>query len=74
MTTERTKLPHEDRTARQPRSGELHPVILDAVETVNDSIRLFKLRIKNEERGIKVRPRNHFPNQQVVVFSSSYQT
>jgi hypothetical protein len=54
MTTERTKLPHEDRTAREPRNGELHPVILDHIETVNDTIRLFRLGIKDKERGVKV--------------------
>jgi hypothetical protein len=55
MTTERSKLPHEDRTAKEPRTGELHPVILDQIDTVNDTIRLFRLEVKHKERGVKVR-------------------
>ena len=54
MTTEKGRLPHEDRTATEPRSRELHPVILEKVETVNDVIRLFKLKVKDEKKGVKV--------------------
>jgi hypothetical protein len=54
MAIKKAQLPHEDRTAAEPRSKELHPVILDKVKTVNDGIRLFKLKVKDKKGGVKV--------------------
>jgi hypothetical protein len=55
MATERGRLPHEDRTATEPRERELHDVILHSIEDVNESIKLYKLRVKDAKKGVKVR-------------------
>ena len=47
-------IPHEDRTAAEPREEGLHDVVLHKIEDVNESIKLYKLRIKNEQQGVKV--------------------
>jgi hypothetical protein len=62
MATKRSNLPHEDRTAKEPRNGALHSVSLSKIERVNDTIRLFQLEIKDKERGIKVRFLMYFPS------------
>ncbi|KIW02583.1 uncharacterized protein PV09_06033 [Verruconis gallopava] len=53
MATERARLPHEERTAAEPRADAIHDVILDQVEDVNDSIKLFKLKIKDSRNGVE---------------------
>jgi hypothetical protein len=57
MSSVKARLPHEDRTAAEPREDDVHAVILDDIRRVNDSIKLYKLRVKDENRGIKVRIR-----------------
>ncbi|KAF2087715.1 hypothetical protein K490DRAFT_73636 [Saccharata proteae CBS 121410] len=47
---------HEERTASEPRDPSLHPVILSEIQSVNETIRLIKLRIKDQKRGIKFLP------------------
>jgi hypothetical protein len=47
-------IPHEDRTAAEPRDEALYPVILHEIRDVNNDIKLFRLRIKDRERGVKV--------------------
>ncbi|KAK5153805.1 hypothetical protein LTR04_006129, partial [Oleoguttula sp. CCFEE 6159] len=39
-------LSHEERTAQEPRADKLHPVTLEAVKAVNDSVRLLRLKPK----------------------------
>lgn len=47
-------IPHEDRTATEPRSEALHDVILHKIQNVNESIKLYKLQIKDARKGVKV--------------------
>lgn len=54
MATDRSQLPHEDRTAAEPRQDKLNDVVLHEIQQVNNSIRLYTLRIKDREKGIKV--------------------
>ncbi|KAF2814925.1 uncharacterized protein BDZ99DRAFT_485458 [Mytilinidion resinicola] len=49
-------LSHEERTAAEVRDPDLHSVILDSIEPVNERIRLLKLRVKDQQRGIKFLP------------------
>ena len=50
----RSGLGHEERTAAEPRDKDLHPVILNSIESVNEKIRLFRLAIKDQRSGIPV--------------------
>ena len=50
----RSSLSHEERTATEPRDEDLHPVILNNIESVNEKIRLFRLAIKDQRSGIPV--------------------
>ncbi|KAK5172090.1 uncharacterized protein LTR77_003728 [Saxophila tyrrhenica] len=43
MATVRSSLPHEDRTAAEPRESNLEPVLLSNIRQVNDTIRLLRL-------------------------------
>lgn len=54
MATVRANLPHEDRTVKEPRQNDIHPVVLSEIEQVNNDIKLFKLSIMNKEKGVKV--------------------
>jgi hypothetical protein len=54
MAAVRAKLPHEDRTATEPRQDDIHPVILSKIERVNSNIKLFKLKVQDKEKGVKV--------------------
>lgn len=40
---------HEERTATEPREKNIHKVILQKIETVNENIRLIRLKISNEK-------------------------
>ena len=50
----RSGLSHEERTATEPRDKDLHTVILNSIESVNEKIRLFQLVIKDRRSGIPV--------------------
>jgi hypothetical protein len=54
MGGERRRLPHEDRTATEPREKDVHDVILDNIENFNQSVKLFKLKVKDGTNGVKV--------------------
>lgn len=54
MATVRANLPHEDRTVKEPRQNEIHPVVLSEIEQVNQDIKVFKLSIPDKEKGVKV--------------------
>ena len=54
MATIRSSLPHEDRTAFEPRESRLEPVILSHIREVNDSIRLLRLNAADPNHTIKV--------------------
>lgn len=47
-------LPHEERTANEPRSRGLHPVTIHRIKQVNKDIKEYRLKIADEKRGIKV--------------------
>ncbi|OCK81709.1 hypothetical protein K432DRAFT_442157 [Lepidopterella palustris CBS 459.81] len=52
----RTNLSHEERTASEHRDPDLHTVILDKIKPVNDRIRILRLAIKGQQRGIPFLP------------------
>lgn len=54
MATIRSSLPHEDRTASEPRENTLEPVILANIREVNENIRLFRLNAADPNHTIKV--------------------
>lgn len=54
MATVRDSIPHELRTASEPRENVLEPVVLANVREVNDSIRLFRLHAADPNHTIKV--------------------
>lgn len=49
-----SSLPHEERTAAEPRENQLEPVILSHIREVNDSIRLLRLNAVDPNHTIKV--------------------
>nr|POE77662.1 oxidoreductase nad-binding domain-containing protein 1 [Quercus suber] len=53
MATVSDSLPHEQRTATEPRESQLEPVILSHIKEVNDSIRLLRLEAVNHSHTIK---------------------
>ena len=55
MATERARLPHEERTADEPRDPNLHTVILQQIKQLNSNIKLFTLSAKDTTQGISVR-------------------
>lgn len=71
MATVRANLPHEDRTVKEPRQNEIHPVVLSEIEQVNDDIKLFKLSILNKEKGVKVSRFNFYLDSSLHSFHSS---
>ena len=54
MATIRSSLPHEDRTASEPRENSLEPVVLSNIREINDSIRLLRLSTIDPNCTIKV--------------------
>jgi hypothetical protein len=54
MSGGRRRLPHEDRTATEPRENDVHDVILDNIENFNQSVKLFKLKVKDGKNRVKV--------------------
>lgn len=55
MATISNGLPHEQRTATEPRENRLEPVILANIREVNESVRLLRLNAVNAEHTIRVR-------------------
>ena len=54
MSTSRTtSVPHEERTAAEPREYGMHKVILDRIEEINTNIRLLKLRMHNGDEQLQ---------------------
>jgi hypothetical protein len=47
-------LSHEERTATEPRDKNLHSVIIDEVTPVNNRIKIYRLAVKDREKGINV--------------------
>lgn len=54
MATVRSSLPHEDRTAQQPRENRLEPVVLSHIRQINESIRTLRLKAVDPTHTIKV--------------------
>lgn len=54
MATVRSSLPHEDRTAAEPRENRLEPVVLSHIRQINESIRTLRLRAIDPNHSIKV--------------------
>lgn len=55
MATVHDSIPHEVRTATQPRERGIEPVVLSQIREVNESVRLLRLSARDKERTIKVR-------------------
>ncbi|KZF25055.1 ferredoxin reductase-like protein [Xylona heveae TC161] len=49
MVAHSLSLSHEERTADQPRAKQLHPVILNRIDQINESIKLLRLQIPRGE-------------------------
>jgi hypothetical protein len=64
MATIRASLPHEDRTATEPRENRVEPVILAQIREINDRVRVIRLRGVDPEHTIQVRnvPRTPHPS------------
>jgi hypothetical protein len=45
-------IPHELRTAAEPRQNRLHPVRLSHIEQVNPSVRLLQLALPTQESNV----------------------
>lgn len=60
MATVHDSIPHEVRTATQPRENRLEPVVLCQIREINDSIRLLRLSARDKEHTIKVRQLTSF--------------
>lgn len=54
MATIRSSIPHEDRTAAEPRENRIEPVILSHIRHVNDTVRLLRLNAVDPNHTIKV--------------------
>ena len=55
VATIRSSIPHEDRTATEPRENRLEPVILSHIREVNEHVRLLRLNAVDPNHTIKVR-------------------
>ncbi|KAK0248039.1 hypothetical protein LTR01_000701 [Friedmanniomyces endolithicus] len=56
MATIRSSIPHEDRTATEPRENRLEPVVLSHIREVNDNVRLLRLNAIDPNHTIKFLP------------------
>ncbi|KAK5676216.1 hypothetical protein LTS10_011028 [Elasticomyces elasticus] len=56
MATIRSSIPHEDRTATEPRENRLEPVILSHIREVNPTVRLLRLNPVDPGHTIKFSP------------------
>ncbi|RMY59876.1 hypothetical protein D0865_01833 [Hortaea werneckii] len=56
MATVRSSLPHEDRTAAEPRESRLEPVVLSNIRQINENIRLLRLSAADPNHTIKFLP------------------
>lgn len=54
MATVRESIPHEERTAKEPRGSALEPVILSRIEPVNKTIRLLRLSSPDPNHTLRV--------------------
>ena len=52
-TSKTTSVPHEERTAAEPREHGMHKVILDRIEEVNPNIRLLQLRMHEGDEQLQ---------------------
>ena len=52
-TSTTSSLPHEERTAAEPREHGIHKVILDRIEEINTNIRLLKLRMHSVDEQLQ---------------------
>ena len=53
MSTTTISVPHEERTAAEPREHGMHKVILDRIEEINTNIRLLKLRMHHGDEQLQ---------------------
>ena len=53
MSTTTASVPHEKRTAAEPREHGMHKVILDRIEEINTSIRLLTLRMNHGDKQLQ---------------------
>ena len=53
MSATTISVPHEERTAAEPREHGMHKVVLDRIEEINTNIRLLKLRMHNRDEQLQ---------------------
>lgn len=70
MASIRASLPHKNRTVKEPRQNEIHPVVLSEIEQVNHDIKVFKLSILNKEKGVKVSKKDLVSAQDLFLYTS----
>ncbi|KGO73348.1 Riboflavin synthase-like beta-barrel [Penicillium italicum] len=64
MTSQRDdSVPHELRTAAEPRQNRLHPVRLSHIEQVNPSVRLLQFALPQENNDTNQQPFSFLPGQ-----------
>ncbi|KAK4865255.1 hypothetical protein LT330_001878 [Penicillium expansum] len=64
MTSQRdNSIPHELRTAAEPRQNRLHPVRLSHIEQVNPSVRLLQFALPQENNDTNQQPFSFLPGQ-----------
>ncbi|KAJ5503985.1 Riboflavin synthase-like beta-barrel [Penicillium fimorum] len=64
MTSQREdSIPHELRTAAEPRQNRLHPVRLSHIEQINPSVRLLQFALPQENNDTDQQPFSFFPGQ-----------
>lgn len=54
MATIRASIPHEQRTAAEPRENQLEPVTLSHIREINESLRVLRLTPIDPNRTIQV--------------------
>ncbi len=52
-TSKTTSVPHEERTAAEPREHGMHKVILDRIKEVNTNIRLLRLKMHHGDEQLQ---------------------
>jgi len=63
---------HQERTAAEPRRPNVHQVELARIDQVNDSVRLLRLRVADQARGVEVSTPSPSPLGQARILMPSF--
>lgn len=72
MSTDHDSIPHQERTAAEPRASKLRNVVVSEIRKVNDNIRRFILSIEDKEAGIEVRLECKQKRDGLLIYCSSF--